>query len=89
MINNKAKEGRKVFFIHGGVDAEDREEVRKITETEDDTSLLLLWNFLNRHQHQEPSQRDLCLSIKIGLETYNLLVESLEKATIKSKSKTV
>ena len=40
MINNKAKEGRKVFFIHGGVDAEDREEVRKITETEDDAIIV-------------------------------------------------
>ena len=25
---------RKVFFIHGGVDAEDREQVRRITEEE-------------------------------------------------------
>jgi|TARA_R100000455_G_scaffold29249_1_gene19277 superfamily II DNA or RNA helicase len=40
MINNKAKEGRKVFFIHGGVDAEDREKVRKITETENDAIIV-------------------------------------------------
>ena len=32
LINNKVEEGRKVFFIHGGVDAEEREEVRRITE---------------------------------------------------------
>ena len=64
MINNKAKEGRKVFFIHGGVDAEDREEVRKITETEDDAIIVALMELSQQHQHQEPSQRDLCLSIK-------------------------
>jgi len=34
LINNSVNRDRKVFFIHGGVDAEDREEVRKITEEE-------------------------------------------------------
>ena len=34
MINKNVSRERKVFFIHGGVDAEDREEVRKITEEE-------------------------------------------------------
>ena len=34
LINNSVNHDRKVFFIHGGVDAEDREEVRKITEEE-------------------------------------------------------
>ena len=32
MINKNVSRDRKVFFIHGGVDAEDREVVRKITE---------------------------------------------------------
>jgi superfamily II DNA or RNA helicase len=32
-INSKAK-GRKVFFIHGGTDVEERESIRKIVETE-------------------------------------------------------
>ena len=32
--NNKNDENRKVFFIHGGVDAHEREQVRSITETE-------------------------------------------------------
>ena len=32
MINSNASLDRKVFFVHGGVDTEDREEVRKITE---------------------------------------------------------
>ena len=34
LINNSVDEARKVFFVHGGTDVEDREEVRKITETE-------------------------------------------------------
>ncbi len=32
--NNNIIENRKVFFIHGGVDTEDREKVREITEKE-------------------------------------------------------
>lgn len=35
MIKDKAV-GRKVFFVHGGVDTDDREEIRKIMETEND-----------------------------------------------------
>jgi superfamily II DNA or RNA helicase len=34
MIKNEVEEGRHVFFVHGGVDADQREEVRKITEGE-------------------------------------------------------
>ena len=35
LINNSIlAKNRKIFFIHGGVDAEDREDVRKITEEE-------------------------------------------------------
>lgn len=33
-INNSVKDGRKVFYVHGGVDAEERELVREITERE-------------------------------------------------------
>ena len=33
-INNNKRDDRKVFFIHGGVDAEERELVREITEKE-------------------------------------------------------
>lgn len=33
MINNEAKD-RKVFFVHGAVDGEDREEIRRIVENE-------------------------------------------------------
>jgi superfamily II DNA or RNA helicase len=38
-IVSKCK-GRKVFFVHGGVDAEDREEVRRITEQENDAVIV-------------------------------------------------
>ncbi len=34
MINNSVDLNRKVFFVHGGVDAEERELVREITENE-------------------------------------------------------
>ena len=40
MINKKVKEGRKVFFVHGGVDAEDREHVREITEQQNDAIIV-------------------------------------------------
>jgi superfamily II DNA or RNA helicase len=40
MINSKVSENRKVFFVHGGVDTEDREEVRKITETQHDAIII-------------------------------------------------
>jgi superfamily II DNA or RNA helicase len=35
-----ASQGRKVFFIHGGVEAEDREAVRHITEQENDAIIV-------------------------------------------------
>ena len=34
IINNNKKDNQKVFFVHGGVDAESREEIREITENE-------------------------------------------------------
>ena len=34
LINTNVDDARKVFFVHGGTDVEDREEVRQITETE-------------------------------------------------------
>ena len=40
LINKKVTEGRKVFFIHGGVDAEDREQVREITEQQNDAIIV-------------------------------------------------
>ena len=34
MLSNRVKDSRKVFFIHGGTDVEDRESIRKIIESE-------------------------------------------------------
>ena len=40
MINNKVSKDRKIFFIHGGVDAVEREEARSICESEKDAIIL-------------------------------------------------
>ena len=34
LINNDKEDERKAFFVHGGVDAEEREQIREITERE-------------------------------------------------------
>ena len=39
-INKNATANRKVFFVHGGVDAEDREQVRSITEDQNDAIIV-------------------------------------------------
>ena len=38
--NNNIIESRNVFFIHGGVETEDREKVREITEKENDAIIV-------------------------------------------------
>jgi superfamily II DNA or RNA helicase len=40
MINSKISEGRKVFFVHGGVATTDREEIRTICEKENDAIIV-------------------------------------------------
>ena len=40
MINNDKSENRHVFFVHGGVDVEDRERVREITERENNAIIV-------------------------------------------------
>jgi len=40
IINNSKSKGRKVFFVHGGVDTEEREEVRRITENENNAIII-------------------------------------------------
>ena len=40
MINSNSVEQRHVFFIHGGVDTEDREKVREITEQENNAIIV-------------------------------------------------
>ena len=40
LINNSKKDDRKVFFIHGGVEASEREKVREITEQENNAIIV-------------------------------------------------
>jgi superfamily II DNA or RNA helicase len=40
LINNGAADDRKIFFIHGGVDTEERELVREITERENNAIIV-------------------------------------------------
>lgn len=40
LINSSASGKRKIFFIHGGVDTEEREQVREITEKENDAIIV-------------------------------------------------
>ena len=40
IIKEKVDNNRKVFFVHGGVDGSDREEIRKITESESDAIII-------------------------------------------------
>jgi superfamily II DNA or RNA helicase len=40
LINNGVTENRQVFFVHGGVDTEDREKVREITEKENNAIIV-------------------------------------------------
>ena len=40
MINNNSVEQRHIFFVHGGVPTEDREEVREITEQQNDAIII-------------------------------------------------
>ena len=40
LINNNILEQRQTFFVHGGVDAEDRENVREITERENNAIIV-------------------------------------------------
>ena len=39
-IQDNVKDGRKVFFVHGGTDADTREQIREITETESDAIIV-------------------------------------------------
>ncbi len=40
LINNNKRDDRKVFFVHGGVDAEQRELIREITEKENNAIIV-------------------------------------------------
>jgi len=40
MLKQKADQGRKIFFVHGGIEAEDRENIRAITEKQNDAIIV-------------------------------------------------
>jgi len=40
LINNSVKGNRKVFYVHGGIDAQERERIREITEQERDAVIV-------------------------------------------------
>ena len=40
LINKYSEKTRKIFFVHGGVDAEEREQIREITEREHDAIIV-------------------------------------------------
>ena len=40
LIKEKAKDGRKIFFVYGGTDTSDREAIRHITEDESDAIII-------------------------------------------------
>lgn len=40
LLNSKHRNGRNIYFIHGGVDGEERERIRKIMETEKDAIIV-------------------------------------------------
>lgn len=40
LINSSKKKNQKVFFVYGGVDAEEREQIRSITENENDAIIV-------------------------------------------------
>ena len=40
MLNKSVKDGRKVFFIHGGTDVESREQIRKIVESQNNAIIV-------------------------------------------------
>ena len=40
MINTNKRSDHKVFFVHGGVDAQEREQVREITEQENNAIII-------------------------------------------------
>jgi len=70
LINSKVREGRKVFFIHGGVGTEDREQVRSITEREDDAIIVASYG---------------CFSTGINIKKlHNLIFASPNKSRIRN-----
>ena len=85
LINNSVEGNRKVFFIHGGVD-EDREQVREITEREDNYIIVISYGtFSTRLILKDSITLSLHHPVSQELEIFNRLVEYLEKEKIKVK----
>ena len=70
IINKKVTSERKVFFIHGGVDAEDRELVRKITEEEKDAIIVASYGTFST-----------CINIK---NLHNVIFASPSKSRVRN-----
>ena len=49
LINNNKQSDRKVFFIHGGVDAQERELVREITEKENNAIIVASYGTFSKN----------------------------------------
>ena len=55
-INKDKRDEHKVFFVHGGVDTEERELIREITERENHAIIVASYGtFFNRYQYKESS----------------------------------
>ena len=86
LINTDKEDDRKVFFVHGGVDAEEREQIREITEREINAVIIASYgtfstgiNIKNLHNIVLP------LLQSLGLETSRALEEYSEKELTKPK----
>ena len=64
LLNNSVKDKRQVFFIHGGVDVDDRESVRRITESENNAIIVASYGTFSTGclLYTSPSPRDATLS---------------------------
>ena len=80
ILNSNVLEQRQVFFVHGGVATEDREEVRSITETQNNAIIIASYgtfstgiNIKNLHNVIFASHQNL------EYETYNQSEELWKK----------
>ena len=82
-INNK-RDNRKVFFVHGGVDAEEREVVREITERENNAIIVASYGTFSTGINIKTSiMLSLPLQVSPESEIFKVLDEFLEKEKTK------
>ena len=80
LINNYISDDRKVFYVHGGTDTEDREQVRAITERESNAVIIASYGtFSTGYQHQNYTTSYLPLPPNLESGIYSLLVEFFAK----------